>query len=129
MNVPCSLFPNPEVGLDLDTRYLIALIGTLVIELPLLVLIARKLGLPLQRTMGIGLAANFFTHGSLWLVMGYLTWGGWARVAVAEFAVVLVEGAIYAALARIRPVWAAFAVALSLNLASYLTGELFWTIF
>jgi len=118
-----------ERRVDLDTRYLIALIGTLVIELPLLALVARRLGLPLQRTLGIGIAANFFTHGSLWLVMGYLSWGGWGRVAVAELTVVLVEGVIYAAMARIRPVWVAFAVALGLNLASYLGGEVFWAIF
>lgn len=114
--------------MDLDTRYLIALTGTLVIELPLLALIARRLGLPLQRTLVVGLAANLFTHGSLWLTLAHLPWGRWERLAAGEIAVVLVEGAIYATLGRLRPVWAAFAVALGLNLASYLCGELLWAI-
>jgi len=115
--------------LDLDTRYLIALTGTLVIELPLLLLVARRMRLPVRRTLGVGLAANLFTHGSLWLGLALLPGGRWARLAAGEITVVLVEGAIYATLARIRPAWAAFAVALGLNLGSYLTGELFWAIF
>jgi len=114
---------------DLDTRYLIALTGTLVIELPLLALVARRMKLPVPRTLVVGAAANLFTHGSLWLALTHLTWARWAELSIGEITVVLVEGTIYASLGRIRPEWAAFAVAAGLNLVSYLTGEVFWAIF
>ncbi len=114
--------------MDVDTRYLIALSGTLVIELPLLALVARRLGAPLRRTLGVGIGANLFTHGTLWTVLPLIPWERWARTTASEVGVILVEGAIYAALARFRRPWIGFAVALGLNLASWLTGEVVWAL-
>ncbi|MDI7269345.1 MAG: hypothetical protein QME96_15255 [Myxococcota bacterium] len=113
-------------------RYLVAAAVTLAVELPLVLLLARRarLGASLRRIAAAALAANLLTHPALWYVPYLLVPAAWSPqhwgtyVVGGEAAVLAVEALVYwLLLARRRP-WLALALGTLANAASYGVGLL-----
>lgn len=102
-----------------------AFVLTLVVELPLVLVLARVLDAgPQLRVLGATLLVNAVSHPLLWFVLvpaseGAL--GHWGAVAVAEAAVLAIETLGYALILRIRAQTALW-LAAAANLASFLAG-------
>ncbi len=86
-----------------DGEYLAALVLTLVSELPI-VMIGLWTVRPRWRVLWVFVAVNLFTHGLLWAGWFHLPGDYFLRLMVCEFAVVLVEAAVYRLLLNVS--WA-----------------------
>jgi hypothetical protein len=70
---------------------------TLAVEVPVVVVVARAVGLGRRPAIGAALLANLLTHPLLWFVAAPWMHDRWglAGVCIAELGVVLVEAAVY----------------------------------
>ena len=111
--------------------YLRALAVTLVVELAglaaLLGSMRGRLGLSPRRIgllLLLALATNLVSHRTFWFVFPVLPGGYTLRLTLAEAAVTLFEGAVYAGVGRLQPVALAFGAAVAVNLLSWWAGAL-----
>ncbi len=74
--------------------YLVALAITLVVEVPIVLAIYRRVA-PLWRVAGVALAVNLLTHGLLWTLFRHLPGAYGVRVAYTEVVVVAIEAVAY----------------------------------
>jgi hypothetical protein len=108
-----------------DSLYGVALTLALVSEVPLVWLAYRRAGVSTARIVGVAVATNLYTHGTLWSVLPSLAGPSWALVAGAESVVCLVEATSYGLLlagTRRR----ALAVSALANALSMSLGLLWW---
>jgi hypothetical protein len=104
----------------------LALALTLAVELPLVLLCARRAGWNSGRTALAALLASLATHPIAWWAsrqLGAVDYasGAWAI----ESLVCLAEAGVYAGLLRLRPL-PALGLACAANIASMATGFLLW---
>jgi hypothetical protein len=104
------------------TRYLVALCLTLIVEVPLVLLILRRL--PWRRVLVVALAANLATHLAIHFVLPRAHLGPVAFELTAEVLALAVEATVYAVALRPPSVWLAMAASAAANGASYLLGLL-----
>ncbi len=115
-------------------QYAVAAATTLVVELPVVLLVARRVRLVARegRVLAVAALANLLTHPALWYVpflwfpaaLAPANYG--LYLVVGEGAALLVEAAVYwLLLARHRP-WLAVAMSALANAASYAAGLLVW---
>lgn len=69
----------------------------------------------LLRLAALALAVNLITHPIFWFGVPHLPLAYGSRLLLAELLVVVVEGAAYAGLGRVRPVVLAFALSAAAN--------------
>ncbi len=108
--------------------WLAAFALTLLVEIPAVVLLARRLEPRPWRRAALALLGNALSHPAVWFVFPALGLGWGATTAVSEGWAWLVEGALYrAGLARAG--WrAALAVSLAANLLSFGLGLGLWAL-
>lgn len=122
---PALIWIHPKVMVaDLPTRFLLALLLTWLIELPVLFLLARVIlrlpGVSNARLLAAGLVVSLLTLPVLWFVWPLLFPAGYS-IWLGEGLVWLVEALLYRWLLRIR-LSEALLISLLLNGLSFLVG-------
>ncbi len=113
-------------GRSYAVDFLIALVLTLLIELPVLWVLARGVfklaGVPTRRLLGVGALGSLLTLPVLWFVLpAFLSPA--AAIAVGEVLAVVIEALLLWRLLPARPL-VAVVLSLAANLASFLLGRL-----
>jgi hypothetical protein len=117
-------------------QYAIAAAVTLAVELPVVLLVARRVRLLVSdaRVLGVAALANLLTHPALWYVPWFLVPQALAPanyglyLVVGEALVLLVETLVYWALLVPSRPWLALAMSALANAASYGAGLLVWSL-
>ena len=78
-----------------------------------------------RRAVLLALALNLVTHTIFWYALPLLPLPPERGLPLAEAAVILVEGAVYAATIA-RPAWTGWLVSLALNYASWVLSSYVW---
>jgi len=106
-----------------EVRFALALLLTLIVEIPLLVIFSRrvfKYKLPLEKLITTGIIASALTLPYLWFVLFPFIPTAY-YVFLGEGFVIIIESLIYKQLLDIR-LTKAFILSLMLNIASFLVG-------
>jgi hypothetical protein len=105
--------------------WLKAYLFTLLVEVPIFVLIARRtVELPLWRLALAGAAGTLATHPALWFVWPHLFSDYALYIVTGEILVACIESLTFYALARPISFWTAVAASFVANAASYGVGAL-----
>jgi hypothetical protein len=108
--------------------WFVAFCLTLLVELPAVVLLARRLEPRPYRRAALALLGNALSHPPVWFVFPALGLGWLATTALSETWAWLVEGAVYRA-GFARSGWrAALGVSLAANLLSFGLGLALWAL-
>jgi len=121
---------SPELAQEVLRTWLSALALTLVVEVPLFVLIARRFGpttkkrAPLWRLALAGAAGTCVTHPALWFIWPLVINDYTLYIASGELLVAAIESVTFFALARPISLRLAIAASFVANAASYGVGAL-----